>query len=292
VAQLGSTLNKVANSLTVKLGSEDLEKKAVASRKEYFKKVNEAVDEEHEYALERKKMIERRKEGLERVQLDRQNEEQRIKDIEEDRRQKIDAQRLDQEQKVREEDKRRKLVARQDLLRMQKELERYNVIMAEDVLMELTPAARQGLLTDAKNEAVKAKEDEGRRVNEQAKRLDHITRALRIEAAEVIAKKYGEQVEEDKAIFQAKLIERQAMGSKQHDLDLEEKRRLARMLSVRAVFEDSLLKQQRLVYDKKISALRAKALNEFRLNNISKARYMYDNESERQRQEEEEEQYR
>jgi hypothetical protein len=64
------------------------------------------------------------------------------------------------------------------------------------------------------------------------------------------------------------------------------------MLSVRAVFEDSLLKQQRLVYDKKISVLRAKALNEFRLNNISKARYMYDNESERQRQEEEEEQYR
>lgn len=53
--------------------------------------------------------------------------------------------RLDQEQKVREEDKRRKLVARQDLLRMQKELERFNVIMAEDVLMELTPAARQGM---------------------------------------------------------------------------------------------------------------------------------------------------
>jgi hypothetical protein len=89
VAQLGSTLNKVAHSLTLKLGSDDLEKVAVASRKEYFKKINEAVDEEHEYALERKKMIERRKEGLERVQLDRQNEEQRIKDIEEDRRQKI-----------------------------------------------------------------------------------------------------------------------------------------------------------------------------------------------------------
>ena len=41
-----------------------------------------------------------------------------------------------------------------------------------------------------------------RRVNEQAKRLDHITRALRIEAPEAIAKKYQEQVEEDRAAFQ------------------------------------------------------------------------------------------
>ena len=78
-----------------------------------------------------------------------------------ERRQKMDALRLDQEQRVREEDKRRKLVARQDLLRIQKELERYSVVMTEEALMEITPAARQGLLTDAKNEAMKAREDEG-----------------------------------------------------------------------------------------------------------------------------------
>ena len=41
----------------------------------------------------------------------------------------------------------------------------------------------------------------GRRVNEQAKRLDHITRALRIEAPEAIAKKYAEQVAEDRAVY-------------------------------------------------------------------------------------------
>lgn len=41
----------------------------------------------------------------------------------------------------------------------------------------------------------------GRRVNEQAKRLDHITRALRIEAPEAIAKKYAEQVAEDRAAY-------------------------------------------------------------------------------------------
>ena len=65
------------------------------------------------------------------------------------------------EQKTREEEKKRKLIARQDLLRIQKELERFGVVMTEDALMEITPAARQGLLADAKNEAMKAKEDEG-----------------------------------------------------------------------------------------------------------------------------------
>lgn len=162
VAQLGSSLNKVAHNLATTLGSAVHEEAAVASRKEYFKKVIDAVEYEHESAVERKKMIEKRKEGLERIQQDRQKDEQRTKEIEEERRQKLDAQRLDQEQKVREDEKRRKLIARQDLLRIQKELERYNVFMTEDALTEITPAARQGLLSDAKSEAMKAKEDESK----------------------------------------------------------------------------------------------------------------------------------
>lgn len=34
--------------------------------------------------------------------------------------------------------------------------------MTEEALMDITPAARQGLLTDAKSEAMKAKEDESK----------------------------------------------------------------------------------------------------------------------------------
>ena len=60
---IGSSLNKVAHNLSVHLGSTVREEAAVASRKEYFKKVVEAVEYEHESAVERKKMIEKRKEG-------------------------------------------------------------------------------------------------------------------------------------------------------------------------------------------------------------------------------------
>lgn len=41
-------------------------------------------------------------------------------------------------------------------------------------------------------------------MSEQAKRLDHITRALRTEAPEAIAKKYSEQVAEDLAAYKVR----------------------------------------------------------------------------------------
>ena len=53
----------MAHNLTLALGSTGHEEAAVASRKEYFKKVAQAVEYEHESAVERKKMIEKRKEG-------------------------------------------------------------------------------------------------------------------------------------------------------------------------------------------------------------------------------------
>ena len=57
------------------------------------------------------------------------------------------------------------------------------VFKDEATLGALDPVARQSLVTEAKNELIKAKEEETRKVQEQAKRLDHITRALRIEVS-------------------------------------------------------------------------------------------------------------
>lgn len=54
----------MAHNLSLTLGSTTHEEAAVASRKEYFKKVALAVEYEHENAVERKKMIEKRKEGI------------------------------------------------------------------------------------------------------------------------------------------------------------------------------------------------------------------------------------
>ena len=105
-------------------------------------KVLDSATHEHQVSLERKSLIERRKEELERIQHDRQKEEQRIRDYDEERRRKMDEMRLVEEQRQREEEKKRKLLLRNEVLRSQKELERYNVMLTEEALMELTPAGK------------------------------------------------------------------------------------------------------------------------------------------------------
>ena len=140
VAHLGKSLNGVAHNLSVSLGSTDKANAAAQARKEYFMKVLDAATHEHQVSLERKSLIERRKEELERIQHDRQKEEQRIRDYDEERRRKMDEMRLVEEQRQREEEKKRKLLLRNEVLRSQKELERYNVMLTEEALMELTPA--------------------------------------------------------------------------------------------------------------------------------------------------------
>jgi translation initiation factor 3 subunit A len=264
VAQLGKTLNGVAHSLQLSLGTAKVADDAAQARKEYFLKVLDAAAGEHQMSVDRKSLIERRKEELERLQQDRQKEEQRLRDHDEERRRRMDEMRLVEEQRQREEEKKRKLLQRQEVLRAQKELERLGVFMDEAVLMDLTPAARSGLITDAKNEALKAKEEEGRRVNDQAKRLDHITRALRIEAAEVIATKYADQVEIDRQAFQAKLVELVEESKKQHATDLEEKKRLSKIQPLRGPFEEAILAKQRAAYDKRVQQVHNRALKEFR----------------------------
>jgi translation initiation factor 3 subunit A len=281
VAQLGATLNKVAHDLSVTLGAAALAESSAASRKEFFARVLDATEEQHLTTLDRKSLIERRKEELEKVQLEKQKEAERIQQIEEERRKKRDEERVLAEQRQREDEKKRKLMETQELVKLQKELEKYSVSLTMDELQEKDSDSRRALLETAKSEAQKAKEDEGRRVTDQAKRLDHITRALRIEAAEIISKKYQEQVEEDRKVYEQKVVELQEESRKQHDIDLIEKARLARMQPLRAAFDEALLAGQRAVYQKKVNLLREKALKEFRERKVATARRLFREEMER-----------
>jgi len=52
----------------------------------------------------------------------------------------------------------------------------------------------QELIRKTKDSVVKEKEDEDARLKSQAKRLDYITRALRVEEMPVLKKKYEAQV--------------------------------------------------------------------------------------------------
>ena len=82
-----------------------------------------------------------------------------------------------------------------ELERMRRELEKYGRTVTTEEIAALDSAARRQLIAEAQSEALRAKEEESRKQQEQAKRLDFITRALRLEEAKSAEVKYKLQSE-------------------------------------------------------------------------------------------------
>lgn len=290
VSTLGAQLNRISNTISDTLGDVTLAIQRANARKEFLAKVLDAADEEYETCLERKSLIERRKEGLERLQHEKQKEEKRVKDIDEARRKKEEDERLVNEEAVRNLEKKKKLMEKIELQRVQKELEKYGVVMDEAEIAVLDNVSRRALILDAQAESLKGKEEENRRMTEQARKLDHITRALRIEGASAIVTKYAAQLEEDNRVHMEREKERQVELAAKHAADLAEKARLSRMQAHRAAFEDALLKKQRADYERKTALLKKAALIERRDQNIARARRLREEELDRQEEEEQRQQ--
>lgn len=292
VSQLGSQLNKVAQSISLLLGQKTLEGQKAASRKEFLQKVSEASEDEYLGSLDRKAQIERRKEELERIQQERQMEERRAKEEEEANRKDEEARRLLEEENERNAEKRRKQLEKMELLRLQKELEKNNKFIDETTLAEMDISARRVLLTEAQAEVQKAKEEEVRKITEQARRLDHIARALRIEGAAAVIKLSAVHAEEDRIEYERFLAEFYARARAQHAADLLEKQRLSKMQALRSGFESTSVANQRAVYDKYVSKEKQKAQKHRTEQAIAKARRLYYEAQERAEAEEEKERER
>lgn len=292
VSQLGSQLNKVAQSISLLLGQKTLEAQKAAARKAFLTKVSEASEDEYLGSLDRKAQIERRKEELERIQQERQKEERRAKEEEEANRKDEEARRLVEEENERNAEKRRKQLEKMELLRLQKELEKNNKFIDEATLAEMDITARRALLTDAQAEVQKAKDEEARKVTEQARRLDHIARALRIEGATAVQKVSAVHAEEDRIEYERFVAEYYEKARAQHAADLLEKQRLAKMQQLRSGFESKSVAAQRAVYDKYVSKEKQKAQKHRTEQAIAKARRLYFEDQERAEAEEERERER
>ena len=271
LAKLGEQLNRVARELQQTTTDVVLAEQSV-QRKAFLDKVTSEADDLNAAILERKFVIERRKEGLERLQLKKLDEEKRRKEAEEDHRRKEEEERLRREEALRKEAKIQKIKEMMDVEKTRKAIASLGISIDDRMLEEMDEASRRKLLIDAQTEANKLKEEEAKRLSDQSKRLDHITRALRIEAAPLVEKKYAEQVESDRAVYDAKIAASLAAQKEEHNKALQEKARLARMQAYRAGFEEGLLVTQRAVYERKVSEMLEMAWHEHRLRKIAKAR--------------------
>lgn len=185
VAQFGSTLAKLA-TVTARAqmdtaAARAAEQSKAQARRAYMQQVAASVEEEHELLLKRKGAIELRKEGLER-QLAVTAEKNRITIEEQEvRRMQIEKARLEEEARQREIDNQRKANEKLQVMKLQKDLARYNINLAEEEIAAMDTLARMTLIKEAKATEQKGRDELAKRVSEQARRIDHITRALRIE---------------------------------------------------------------------------------------------------------------
>ena len=272
VATFGSQLNKVSQSISLLLGQQTLETQKAAARKAFLTKVADASEEEYVGSLDRKAQIERRKEEMERVQQERQKEEARLKEEMEASRKVDEARRLQQEEEERIAEKNRKAREKMEIMRVQKELEKHGVFMDEAALAELDYSARRELISEAQNETQKAKDADAQKLVDQARRLDHITRALRIEAAAKIVKCYENQLLEDESNYAAYVKSFYEAAKAQHEADLAQKKRFSHMLAVRGAFESKIVPQQKAVYDRHVAKEKQKAMKHRVDQAIAKAR--------------------
>jgi len=271
VCTLSSNLTRV--NLALQAGAtETLTSQQAQQRKEFLAKVAASIPSEHAALLERKKLIERRKEDLERLQRVREDRDKAEQDEAEEQRRIDEAERLTLETAAREYEKKRKLTERMEIIRIQKELERFSVVKTEAELTAMETGARDMLLLEAKAGAQKDKDDESRRVTEQAKRLDHITRAMRLEGATKIAAMYEETVASDRAAWEEKRASAGAALLEKHKEDLQTKQRLAKMQAFRPSFEKKFISEQEAAHVAHAAMVREKAIKETRQKLVARAR--------------------
>jgi translation initiation factor 3 subunit A len=268
ISTLDCNLTKISLSLSADVGTEDRAQR----RQEYLAKVAASAPAEHEALLERKKLIERRKEDMERLQKLREDRERKEAELAAEQRRQDEEERLQLETAARELDKRKKLSDRMEIIRIQKELERFQITKTETELTDIGKDAREMLLLDAKAGAKKGKDDESRRVTEQAKRIDHLTRALRLEGAKLIGRMYAETTASDKANYDAKKQTVMETMKDKHAADLVTKQRLAKMQPHRGAFQAIFVREQEAAYHAHMANKRDRAIKESRQKLVARAR--------------------
>jgi len=290
LTHLGNSLHTLLVSVSHKSSTLSLPKQD--ERKAYLSLIASSLETEFLAYQDRKVYIERRKESMEKLQLEKLKEEIRLRDLEEYKRLQDESERLQKEEDKRQEEKLRKQQEKLDVIKLQQKLEAFQIIMDEASLLEMGSLARQQLLMNAQNKAQAAKEEEQRRFIEQGKKKDFLERAFRLESIEKVKVRVAAQAEEDEKLRQELLAKIATEWKTKHDIALEEKKCLTKMQLHRNAFETPFLASQQQVYSIGHKKFLAKKLQEKREEMLSKARAAYFEELERLEREEELEQMR
>lgn len=240
---------------------------------EVFAAVRANVDQEHARIVERKNLIEKRKEEAERLAQEKAREEQRIKLEEEMLRKAEEEKRIAREQKLREHEKQRKI--QQELENREKKRFLAAMGKADEISEEQISQIDTEALQREHQEKINQKREEAeRKTREAAKRLDYLVRAVRIEELPIVTKKYEEKITKDRERYELEAQERVKEAKLQWEADVKDKALLEEhnVFSYFSAFEEKVMAGRKVLHDAACKAAEVQAEIDAEKGKIARAR--------------------
>ncbi|KAL7468257.1 hypothetical protein ACHAXS_012542 [Conticribra weissflogii] len=285
--QLSTLAKRLAATCTV-LSPPDV-KSIIAERAALYQHVRSTLESEHISTLERKVIIEKRKEEAERQVQERLREEERQRRAEELARKAEEGRRLEREQKMREREKIQKIQEELDVM----EKKRYLAAMGRSVenmtAEELREVDTAALAKEHAEKASKKKEEAERKIKEAAKQLDYLVRAVRIEELPRIKEAYEAKVKKDRERYEEEVVEKAKKAKEQWETDVKEKKTLneCSVFNYTSQFESKLMAARKVVHEKLCKEEDERAELEAEKGKLVRARKRKQDEERRKKEEEE-----
>ncbi|CAI9098188.1 OLC1v1034796C3 [Oldenlandia corymbosa var. corymbosa] len=206
--------------------------------------LSEVVEKEHRRLLARKSIIEQRKEEQERQLLEMEKEEE-IKRL--------------KQQKITEEAEQRRLANEYEQRKNQrilKEIEEREAEEAKAILQQQTSKlgkkkgkkpvlegdiTKRSVMDFALSEQLREKQEMEKKLQRLAKNMDHLERARREESAPLVEAAFQQRLVEEAAIHEREQQQEIELSRQRHAGDLEEKKRLGRMLDNKRIFQERVV---------------------------------------------------
>ncbi|KAL9110022.1 MAG: hypothetical protein Q9227_005361 [Pyrenula ochraceoflavens] len=303
VQRLQNTPAEIARSQLVRLAKTlhvtcmyvdpEFQQVRLAAKQAAFARAAEGAEREHEETLQRRVVIEKKKEAASEALQKKQKDEELQRAIRAQQTQEAERQRLIEEQKKREL---KRIMEEQKRIRQRenekaiKELEKGGVdvknIQAEDLDMETIRGIKLEKLAKDRAEL-----DE--RIKATAKRIDHLERAFRREEMKHLPDDYEKQIAHDKQLHEQTMNETLKESQRRHKEGLALKHRLGRLVSQYDQFKSDITSRRHEEFEKR----RRQAEREFETKKRDRIRQVREQKrkermereaEERRRQEEEE----
>ncbi|KAF9436159.1 eukaryotic translation initiation factor 3 subunit A [Entomortierella beljakovae] len=256
-----SQLTRLATCLnsTVSMISPEIVEAKKEAKKAAFLKALSSMKEEHQLALERKAIIERKKELIETMLARKEKEEAREKALRLQAEAEAHKVRLVEERRKREEERARseqEAIRKNEALKLAQDLKnKAGVEISEEDLENLD---KDRLLILQIQQLEKEKSEMATRTKAIGKRLDHVERAMRLEERPLLAKDYERQQKADRVYHDAAIKAQRETAATRHAHELQLKGRMVKILDDYRIVRREMEDKRQEEFDQKREAAAAK----------------------------------